>query len=105
MKWSFYNGVCQSFTDQRYINKLYLLKAENQHKKQHFFSEIKDISKRISSRLVRSFKGRNELTPMLEEISEAYHKGYAFHEQAFRSNEQVRNWVLRSDYLDYSLPC
>jgi hypothetical protein len=33
-----------------------------------------------------------------------YREGYGFHQAWFRKSAVVRNWVMKSDYLDYRIP-
>jgi hypothetical protein len=31
-------------------------------------------------------------------------EGYHFHQEAFKDNQKVREWVLRENFFDYKLP-
>jgi glycosyltransferase involved in cell wall biosynthesis len=96
-KWSFYNGVCQSFTDLRASNGKV---------------DVKQVSRvwTILKQTVGGIKGvinhvtLNADNRLIKSINDQYLKGYKFHQNAFFSDPIVRDWVLKSDFLNYSLP-
>ena len=100
-KWSFYNGVCQSFTDLRYSNGLYSGRPIDHQRQKGFQQKIRALAKKIRAHL---FSSASHHQKAVDGITEAYHDGYAFHRHAFLHDKKVRDWVLKPDYLDYQLP-
>jgi glycosyltransferase involved in cell wall biosynthesis len=102
-KWSYYNGVCQSFTDLRYRHKLYTTQGVNYRKRKSAGVRLWEKIKRMALRFRRS--GPLKISNSVVQLASAsYYEGYKFHQQAFENDELVRNWVLKPDFLDYHLP-
>jgi hypothetical protein len=102
-RWSFYNGVCQSFTDLRYRHNLYTDQGLKYRRKKSPAVRILERVKKAILRLndLTKNKSSNEVARL---TTAGYLEGYRFHQQAFENDELVRNWVLKPDYLDYHLP-
>jgi hypothetical protein len=103
-KRAFYQGVCDSFTKIRIRNKLYtglddLEKNDSVSKSSYF----KNIVQRIKSKL-KPDNSNPEPANIQELRQQLYLKhlaGYNFHQQAYQTDQTVRNWVLKEDYWDY----
>jgi hypothetical protein len=59
--------------------------------------------------LIRSVTGKNAVMPEeIKQLQAAFHNrsmdGYAFHQQAFHTDVKVKDWVLKPDFWNYSLP-
>ncbi|MEO6914390.1 MAG: glycosyltransferase family A protein [Chitinophagaceae bacterium] len=102
-KWSFYNGVCQSFTDLRRNNHLYSLPETDASSQSGFPYFAKCILNRVSGKL-KILMSPQLIKEITRRIHTSYQNGYKFHQDAFRSDEKVKNWVLKPDFLDYTLP-
>ncbi|HEX8332302.1 MAG TPA: glycosyltransferase family 2 protein [Segetibacter sp.] len=99
-KRAFYQGVCNSYTTlrERYLKtspRRLTLKSILRHNLSHIKKAIILNRKQADSNEVNEF--RNLLT-------QEEKRGYNFHQQAFKNNAKVKDWVLRKDYWDYKLP-
>lgn len=45
-----------------------------------------------------------EVTNLITVLDNCDREGYSFHQNCFKTNEKVRDWVLKKDYWDYQLP-
>lgn len=107
-KRAFYQGVCNSFTKIRNQHNLNGLSVTGEK----ITPQIK-LLKRVKNLLRKSIKFQdnrsiNSLDKEAAELVSIFkaeeQRGFDFHQSHFQSNSDVRNWVLKDDYLDYSLP-
>ena len=105
----FYIGVCMSFME---IRKRYLNTEDNESQA----NIKKKLSRKILDKLYiiknnylffknkKVIKEPKEITNLKAQLNEEYLKGYQFHQNVFDTDEIVKNWVLKENYLDYKLP-
>ncbi|GEO06871.1 hypothetical protein AAE02nite_45350 [Adhaeribacter aerolatus] len=98
---AFYQGVCNSFT---LLRKKYLY--NNAGDKIISLASVKNILRPAKNLLIyvkNQFipKEIRELMAILQQEEKA---GFDFHQEAFRNNPKVKEWVLRKNYWDYKLP-
>ena len=103
-KWYYYEGVCRSFTDLRLQSAEGAVPAERLQRT--LFQQA--ISK--TGTVIKSVFNKTE-APVSDEIrllKATFHKkfdeGYAFHQQAFKTDETVQKWVTKENYWNYKLP-
>jgi hypothetical protein len=95
---AFFQGVCNSFTELR-----------RQHFKKNISSAIEKLRK-ILSPIKKQFKKAgtshlpSEIKYIIHELEQEQERGFQFHQHAFKSDEKVKQWVLKKDYWDYKLP-
>ncbi len=59
----------------------------------------------ISNFVKRFFGGiRYAADLIVSQVQASHRKGYRYHQSQFKRDRQVRDWVLRPDYWDYSYP-
>jgi len=102
----FYQGVCHSYTQIRTENALYsqihIPKIEKE----------KNILYRIIIYAFGKLKGfisqSNDLPKGINKLKrrlwQKYNEGYRFHQKAYNESPNVRQWVLKENYFDYSIP-
>lgn len=103
---AYYQGVGNSFSELRLQNRLY--KTVN---------EIQIIKKSNSIKLINKFKlilfyfgflKNNSIPIEIENLKKRFSQkekeGFQFHQNMFRENNEVKNWVLKQDYFNYKLP-
>ncbi len=98
-KRAFYQGVCNSFT---YLKELH----ENNNKEERI-ALLKLLLKflRVSKIKLKSLLFiPKEIRRIKKELQKKELEGYHFHQQAFKTNEKVKEWVLQKDYWNYKLP-
>jgi glycosyltransferase involved in cell wall biosynthesis len=121
-KRAYYQGVCDSFTKLREQNLL-ADKGFSDNRATAFHIAKRNWKGRLVdqfplfgliARLVKSFSAKpsskcqvennSEYLGILQYTKEQYKLGFEFHQNAFRSNSLVREWVLRDNYWDYKIP-
>ncbi len=95
-KRSFFQGVCNSYTDIRQSNGK--LKSTSVKEK------IKASLKVIKQKILTKNKIFSEKEALKQRFHTAFLEGYQFHQNAVRQNPEILNWILKSDYWDYKLP-
>ncbi len=102
---AFYQGVCKSYTQLRRTHGLYHAPIVKQSP-----SRTKQFTKRLKQYLKARFVpiATVKKSTQQEELSLRFQQknrdGFNFHQHAFATNEQVRNWVLKENYFNYQLP-
>ncbi len=100
---SFYQGVCNSYTDIRRKHGLY---CENHNLRDKFWL----LRNKISSTVKNIFKTEKyelrdyEKNLIKQRCRFNYESGYNFHQWAVKQNPELLKWVLKEDYFDYKLP-
>ncbi|MGF7078029.1 glycosyltransferase [Mucilaginibacter sp. UYCu711] len=101
-KRAFYQGVCNSFTEIRIKN------FTTEH------TQPAKSSYTIPRRIYRGIKRRLFIAKRNNEPGEAFKikvildaaekKGYQFHQNAFNTDDAVKEWVLKKNFFKYNLP-
>lgn len=102
-KRAFYQGVCNSFTDIRTKN---LAPAPVKSITPGYLNFPGKIYRRLKRSLFTT-KNRNEPAEIVKikaTLSNAEQSGYQFHQNAFNTDTDVRQWVLKKDFFNYNLP-
>ncbi|HET6224883.1 MAG TPA: glycosyltransferase family 2 protein [Bacteroidia bacterium] len=105
-KRAFYAGVSVSFTDLREGKP----KAAAETAQNNSVASEKNIKSKLRHLYGVLFNKQTakplntEIQQLLAEVRAEGKKGYDFHQQAFYSNEKVKNWVLQKDFMNYKLP-
>ncbi len=94
-KRSFFQGVCNSYTD---------IRLKGQLKSTSVKSKINAFLKVITQKLLTKTKMLSEKEALQQRFHTAFLEGYQFHQNAVRQNPEILNWILKSDYWDYKLP-
>jgi hypothetical protein len=95
-KRAFYQGVCDSYSALREKH----LGNENNG----VFTSVKKILSQVKrSIFTKSQVEPGEITELKALLKDEEKKGFHFHQEAFKSDEKIREWVLRKDYHDYKL--
>lgn len=99
-KRAFYQGVCNSFTHlkERYQNN------RKQSTITTHGSMLRRVLQEVKNKLKSMFFTPQEIILIKKELQQKELEGYHFHQQAFKSNEKVKEWVLQKDYWNYKLP-
>jgi glycosyltransferase involved in cell wall biosynthesis len=92
-KRAFYQGVCDSFTQLR-------SNSENGRT----FKRIGKIKQTIKNSIKALFTP-NDVLKVKNAANKAYKNGFRYHQAAFKTNENVKEWVLKDNYWEYKLPC
>jgi glucosyl-dolichyl phosphate glucuronosyltransferase len=93
---SFYQGVCDSYSNIRQPNeKLEQVSLINRIKQPLRF--LKKIGLNL-------FRKQTEKEKLNERFLKAYQRGYQFHQNSVLSNPELLDWVLKKDYWNYQLP-
>lgn len=103
----FFQGVCNSFTEFRSQHGLYKPNALQSSDMRVTGSYIEKAKKNLRD-IARQFN-KNDYTKYLEQaLRERFHTvfldGYRFHQEAVKKNPDLLEWVIRDNYLDYTLP-
>ncbi|MES2588241.1 MAG: glycosyltransferase family A protein [Bacteroidota bacterium] len=99
-KRAFYQGVANSFSHLKGDEPI----EQNNKNFNAFF--VKKVMRKIGNIL----KNNNQISVPLEilklkkNLHQKQNEGFDFHQQQFNENQKVKNWVLKSDYLDYQIP-
>ncbi len=88
---SYFQGVADGYTEIRRSNGLYF----NQNKK----ISIKKKLKRFIKKRILNFKS-NENIPFGKQIQDKYNEGKNFIRKNYLSNEEVKSWILKINYLE-----
>lgn len=98
-KRAFYQGVCNSFT---HLKEGY----QNKKKKQRITTStiLRKIIQGSKNKLKSILFTPKEIKMIRKELRKKELEGYHFHQQAFKSNEKVKEWVLQKSYWNYKLP-
>lgn len=97
---AFYQGICNSFTELRKKTKYQDLKAG-------IMQKIKPYLKSCYRKLKLSLKGEpplNQVQLLLSKLEKQQKDGYTFHQKKFKTDKNVRNWVLKDNFWDFNLP-
>jgi glycosyltransferase involved in cell wall biosynthesis len=89
---SFYQGVCESFSEIRKSRGLTRVERPPL-----------DVA-RSTWQALKSFRGRLGEPPSLRRTRRAHRAGYLFHQREVAADAALVDWVLRPDYWDYRLP-
>lgn len=100
-KRAFFQGVCNSFTNLRLTAGLQAPKPSKKTLRDRLHPYYKWIKFIIPNRK-KALPVEIEL--LFHSLTQAESEGYNFHQSQFTNNEQVEQWVLKSDYWDYNLP-
>lgn len=104
-KRAFYQGVCDSYTQQRMANGLYMQETSNtQSQPVNKPSFLGRAFNKIKSLAVKPPMINKEAEEMKLHLKAKYNDGFLFHQHAFNTDEKVRDWVLKKDYFNYQLP-
>lgn len=121
-KRSYYQGVCNSFTQlrgQHLTSDIDILSTHPtpiQVNKRNWkglivdrFPIIRPIVKLIKRFILKQpvkiqVPDNSEYFAILQHTNDQYQLGFEFHQNAFRSNPLVREWVVRENYWDYRNP-
>jgi hypothetical protein len=99
-KRAFYQGVCNSFADLKegYQNtgKQSMIVA--------FVTRLRRLLQGSKNKLKLILLTPGEIIRLKKELQKKELEGYQFHQQAFKNNEKVKEWVLQKDYWNYKLP-
>jgi glucosyl-dolichyl phosphate glucuronosyltransferase len=100
-KRAFYQGVCNSYT---HLRKKHLGFTEKD--KLTTKDKVKWLLKPVKSLIVEMNKLRTpkEIVNLKELLLKYEKAGFNFHQNAFKENPNLQNWVLKKDYWDYKLP-
>ncbi len=102
-RWYYYSGVCNSYTRIRTDHQLYH-SFEKPASKPHLPVQVI----RKVNRLIQHMRSKDAVPKNIAELQSCFDKkfaeGYSFHQHAFATDAQVKDWVLRPDYLNYKLP-
>ena len=105
-KRAFYQGVCDSFASFRTYNTPKILNKNLLKKIEHKVKIAQYIF--VSKPLNKLKKSTNpipkKITELFNELEAERLNGYAFHQNAYKENELVKEWVHKENYLDYKLP-
>lgn len=107
-KRAFYQGVCDSFTDLRntHFSKQNNSKFKNFRNSLHpyykWIKKNKDKTTEQTNLVERKVIGEN--AKLISSLNNCKKAGYKFHQDHFKNNKAVRNWVLKENYWDYKLP-
>lgn len=109
-KRAFYNGVCDSYTflrkridSRKNISDKVVIKPFRPKLWNRALNALSKIE--IANNLPKKLNTIPEETGELKKRLELkYSEGFAFHQQAFNTNEKVRKWVLKPNYWNYKLP-
>jgi glucosyl-dolichyl phosphate glucuronosyltransferase len=110
-KRAYYAGVCNSYTALRDKDFTRIVPAVSIIQKRKKVRIVKDWLVSIKGKLNQYF-GKAPIGDALPEsiielkriLYDREKQGYEFHQKAFHSDEQIRQWVLRDNYFDYRLP-
>lgn len=103
---AYFQGVCNSFTDLRAKILVEPLKESP------IISVIKKVRNAISRycKWLKNTKQKeikslpNEINLILSDLKNAEMEGYNFHQEAFKNDPLVKEWVLRKNYWTFKLP-
>jgi glycosyltransferase involved in cell wall biosynthesis len=102
----YYQGIADSYTSLRYQHGLYINKYVEPSKmplakklKRFVKKQYREIFKINENEVIN-----DEITNLRNRFYQKYSEGYAYHQHHFNTNPNVRDWVLRPDYMDYKLP-
>ena len=94
---AYYAGVCNSFSTLRYKSK-----KQNNKPIISFFDKLKY---RISNILFIIYLNLNpDIKSLYRRFSKKEQDGYNYHQEQYKLNLKVREWVHRKDFLNYKLP-
>jgi glycosyltransferase involved in cell wall biosynthesis len=99
-KRAFYQGVCNSFT---YLKERYQNNRKHSTITTHI-TMLRRILQEAKNKLKSMFFTPPEIILIKKELRKKELEGYHFHQQAFKNNEKVKEWVLQKNYWDYKLP-
>ena len=106
-KRAFYQGICNSFS---FLRNIHLFHNSNDFltiKKKLSLRKRLHIVKRFMVRYFSQYQNKNESDEkiqLIQRFNSKYKEGYDFHQNSFKNNPLVKEWVLKEDYLDYKLP-
>ncbi len=120
---AFFQGVCDSFTHIRRARGIDLLHRDGpwesrlarltrealrvaayaRHPVRHGWNFTRRMGARTEAAL-RALAEDREVRAIKRRVERAYHRGYAFHQEAVRRQPLLLEWVLRPDYWDCRLP-
>jgi glycosyltransferase involved in cell wall biosynthesis len=109
-KRAYFQGVCNSFTQLRLSNQQNDVKLIAKVKPRNGLFELKKLIKKEVKNLIFPKKQNNqnvEPTEILEFrklLENKLQEGFDFHQNAYKKDAVVRDWVHREDFLDYTLP-
>ncbi len=105
-KRAFYQGVCNSFTQIRREHGLYSKsKTDKSNHSDPIVKVLKTKIRKMLKRMDMLDAGYNHpASNILSDLVTEEKKGFEFHQESFSTREEVKNWVLRKNYLDYKLP-
>lgn len=95
-KRSFFQGVCNSYTDIRQLNG----ELKSTSMKQKFKGFLKALDRKLLSRPQKL----SEEEELKQRFYRALLEGYQFHQDTVYKNRELLNWILKSDYWNYNLP-
>lgn len=110
-KRAFFQGVCNSYTNirQEYTNEERTERHIEKSKQNYwkiFRNKLHPYYRWIKKIYQKEVK--NSLPKDIEELFKILGKweqdGFDFHQNQFKNDEQVKNWVLKENYWDYKLP-
>ncbi len=99
-KRAYFQGICNSFTN--------LKEGYQNNKKNRTITSLYKILRKImqgwKNKLKLILLNPKEIRILKKELRKKELEGYYFHQQAFKTNEKVKKWVLQKNYWNYKLP-
>ncbi len=99
-KRAYYQGVCDSFTSLRKARKT----VTSPSMILSVFRTLNTIIRWAPRKVYHLILYPNEFRAIESRLKAKEKEGFEFHQQAYKCNSRVRNWVERNDYWDYKLP-
>jgi len=94
-KRSFFQGVCNSYTD---------IRMKGGVKSTSLKGKVKNLLKRFKQKVLTKSSILSEKEMLEKRFFTAFTEGYQFHQNAVSQNPELLNWILKPDYWDYKLP-
>ena len=101
----FYQGICNSYTEIRSHNGIVSL-VSLPNLKRKTITIISFAYRKVFPRPDVTLQSKNnfEKEMLLTRFCVMEKAGYDFHQTAVRKSSVIRDWVLKNDYWDYSIP-
>ncbi|PWS31682.1 hypothetical protein DF947_13940 [Pedobacter paludis] len=106
-KRAYYQGVCNSFSISRASVYKDNALAPTAIKPLSLIKRINNKAQRIYFKFWpknQQSEKPEEIKRMFEELAESEKQGFMFHQNAFNTDPNVKNWVLKKNYWNYTLP-
>lgn len=104
-KRAFFQGVADSYTKCREIAFPSQAVVPRISVKKLIYRKLVGTYKKVFKKPLQDKRVVPEhVLEMKKKIDLEYKRGFDFHQKVFAENSVVRNWVLRDNYIDYTLP-